>query len=499
MSTNFNIIDLLKRKRERQPWDERLPSGETPVDLLRRPPQPPNAHWDATGQNPDGGEWISGPNRHAGSSPAIQRAALGVSDGDIVELLKRQPQPTGLPDPPNEGPASTQISRVRVGTDTRGLDPTARQQAKVDLLRQAPASSRVRDTGDFIEEGPPEQSPSRVKNALLGLLLGTAQGGLPGGIALAAGGAIKPEMIQELLKQKRVAREEGQLERQVGIDAKRAGVEHTRAQTDAMKQGQRRYVERSDGVYEISPLFPEGRKLGDIPAEVRAAAQGSVHYEPREDGLYAVMNEGGQLRAVKVPGVPGKPASAADNGVADEGEAIATSTQAAANELKATLDQQKAQLTTNEKSIREKEAAWRTEAQRLFSELHKKVEDKADDGSVMMIDKHSDDKRTVKDFVEEARAADVDYQKGTYDETVENTKRLKDAIDEGGKRHETMLREIREGKAKTARGSGRGVSSQQSYAGRTMSAANLTRYAKDKGISEEEARRQVEAQGVRVQ
>jgi hypothetical protein len=39
----------------------------------------------------------------------------------------------------------------------------------------------------------------------------------------------------------------------------------------------------------------------------------------------------------------------------------------------------------------------------------------------------------------------------------------------------------------------------QPYAGRTMSAANLARYAKDKGISEDEARRQVEGTGVRVQ
>lgn len=38
-----------------------------------------------------------------------------------------------------------------------------------------------------------------------------------------------------------------------------------------------------------------------------------------------------------------------------------------------------------------------------------------------------------------------------------------------------------------------------SYAGRTMSRANLARYAKDKGLSVEEARKQVEAQGVRVQ
>jgi hypothetical protein len=39
----------------------------------------------------------------------------------------------------------------------------------------------------------------------------------------------------------------------------------------------------------------------------------------------------------------------------------------------------------------------------------------------------------------------------------------------------------------------------QSYAGRTMSRANLERYAKDNGLSVEDAQKQVEAQGVRVQ
>jgi hypothetical protein len=39
----------------------------------------------------------------------------------------------------------------------------------------------------------------------------------------------------------------------------------------------------------------------------------------------------------------------------------------------------------------------------------------------------------------------------------------------------------------------------QSYAGRTMTRANLERYAKDKGLTVEEAQKQVEAQGVKVQ
>jgi len=40
---------------------------------------------------------------------------------------------------------------------------------------------------------------------------------------------------------------------------------------------------------------------------------------------------------------------------------------------------------------------------------------------------------------------------------------------------------------------------QTTYTGRTMSAANLARYAKDKGLTEEEARKKVESEGVKVQ
>lgn len=435
MSTNFNIIDLLKRRQPRQPWDEHTPSGESVPELLRQ-------------QSP---------------APAIQRAGLGVPGGDVLELLK---QPA-TPPPPNEGRPATvgQMPQVRVGQSTAGLDPLQRQQAKVDLLRGSSPSSKVRDTGDFIEEGPPEQSPSRVKNALLGLLLGTAQGGLPGGIAGAATGAINPGSIQQLLRDRQVAKEEDRLERQIGVDAKRAGVEHTRAQTEALKEGRRQYVERSDGVYEISREYPNGRRVADIPAEARARPAASRHYFEREDGVYYVDEVNPQ--GVKLGGVPGKPASDAQSAQAAEGEALADSTRAAADELKATLDQQKGQLTENERSITQKEALWNAEAVRRVKAAQANLED-----------------LKLSDALAQVKAEDEDFKSGVYDQTVENTKRLRSAIEDGDKRYSAMQQDVRQGRAKGARRRGGNATTDAATHAFSI-AAYLSR---NKGATEADAR-----------
>jgi hypothetical protein len=131
--------------------------------------------------------------------------------------------------------------------------------------------------------------------------------------------------------------------------------------------------------------------------------------------------------------------------------------------LKTELDRYKGQLTENERAIREKEAYWRTEAQRRYEELHKKVVEKdSKTGKDVLVDLHSDDERKLKDFIEEVKAADPDYQTGSHDETVENTKRLRDAIADGDKRLSGMAQDVRQGRAKGARRSGRGGQTAQS-------------------------------------
>jgi hypothetical protein len=433
VSANFNIVDLLKRKQPRQPWDERTPGGQTVPELLRQP----------------------------STSPALQRAALAVPHGDVVELLK-QPAAgaaspvnpamnTGTPPPPNEGrTVNPTIPPINVGASTAGQSPIARQQTLVDLMRATPAGQKVRQHGDEIEVSPPEQSPSRVKNALVGLLLGTAQGGLPGGIAGAATGAIKPEMIQELLKQKHLAREEGQLERQAAIDDKRTDTEYRRAQIDAAKEGRRQYVERTDGVYEISREYPNGRRVSDIPSEARAKPAASRHYFERDDGVYYVDDEHPQ--GVKLSGVPAKPTA-----IDDKQQEREAKRQAAQGEFD--------QLVSDERNAGD-------EKNRAYAYLEQlKANAPKDEFSGELTDQAKADIRQATDA---AQAADKLYQSFA--------EKKRDA-----------QRRVRENQVSAS------LTATQPYAGRTMSAANLARYAKDKGLTVEEAQKDVESKGVRVQ
>lgn len=219
MSANFDLAELLRRK-ERQPWDERLPDGRSSVmGLGTESPTNTNSNFKI---------------------PALQRLKLGVPDGDAIELLKSsQSLPEagrvsvdGLPDPI----ADVAPERpVRMGTDTSGMNDVQRQQAKIDLLRRSSPSSKIRENGDFIEEGPPEQSPSRVKNALLGALQGLAQGGVGGAIGLGTLGAIDPGAIQRLRRDQEIGRETNQLGQQLGVEQKQVEIDKDRAQVENLR------------------------------------------------------------------------------------------------------------------------------------------------------------------------------------------------------------------------------------------------------------------------
>lgn len=447
-TTQFDILKLLRRNQPREPWDERLPSGETVPDLLRRSTGNPNTLESRTGE----AEGIAPP--RPTSSPAIQRAALAVPDGNLVDLLKRPAPitPTGIPPPPNEDRRVPEqpLPQVRVGTSTTGMSPTDQQQSYVDLLRRAPASSQVSRRDGFVEEGPPEQSPSRVKNALLGLLLGLGQGGIGGGIGGAALGAIKPGAIQQLLRDQQIAKEESQLERQVGIEGKRADTDYRKRAAERLgipeppKSDERvlnagEYPNLPAGTIINRVWNPEKRQWEDeiqngrpvISKSATATPRGDTRYFERDEGVYRIGSSGqGEI----VPGIPGKPPSTAQDAQAAEGEAIAESTQQAANMLKGELDQYKSQLTENERAINQKESLWNAEAARRVKAAKDNLED-----------------LTMKDALAQVQAEDADFSNGTYATTVENTKRLRDALGDKQKQFDSMQREIREGKAKGAR------------------------------------------------
>jgi hypothetical protein len=308
-------------------------------------------------------------------------------------------------------------------------------------------------------------------------LQGLAQGGVPGGIAGAATGAIKPELIQQLLRRNQITRATGDLDQQLDVEGKRADIDFRRAQarratTQPPQQDQRvigagEYPDLPAGTIINRVWNAEKKQWEDevqngrpVIAKTPGTSTPDTRYFDREEGVYRIGAGG---RGELVPGIPGKPASDAQAAQAAEGEAIAASTTAAADELKTELDRYKGQLTENERAIREKEAYWRTEAQRRYNEIHQQVTEKDEKtGKDITYRRGEDDKRTVKDLVKEVKAADPDYQTGSHDETVENTKRLRDAIADGDKRLSGMAQDVRQGRAKGARRSGRGGQTAQS-------------------------------------
>jgi hypothetical protein len=415
VSANFNIVDLLKRKQPRQPFDERTPGGQTVPELLRQP----------------------------SSSPAIQRAALAVPHGDVVELLKQPAagaaSPTiGTPPPPNEGrTVNPAIPPINIGASTAGQSPIARQQTLVDLMRSTPAGQKVRQHGDEIEVSPPEQSPSRVKNALVGLLLGTAQGGLPGGIAGAATGAIKPEAIQELLKQKHVAREEGQLERQIGLEGKQVGLDTDKAQLEVARNQPellRQKAEREAAYNNARLAIQQQAELGRITRAEADRQQRELDRRSRE-----------QIAADRIA------SSERAAGARGNGEAVRQAKASAAQEE---FDQ----LVNDERGAGE-------EKNRAYAYLEQlKANAPKDEFSGELTDQAKADIRQATDA---AQAADKLYQSFA--------EKKRDA-----------QRRVKENQVNAS------PTVTQPYAGRTMSAANLARYAKDKGMTIEAARTKLE-------
>lgn len=258
-------------------------------------------------------------------------------------------------------------------------------------------------------------------------------------------------------RQQRLGKVEGQLGRDVAVQdaqAKREAMiqqrELRKKQFETMGLPDARYIERSDGVYEVSPTYPEGRKVGNVPAEARSKNANPTRYFEREDGVYGINDE--HPEGFKVSGVPGKPASDAQAAQAAEGNAIASSTSQAADAIKKETDDYRNRLTENERAIKTKEAYWRSEANRRFQERMASED----------VQLGITPKPTMKDVLEEVKAEDPSYQSGEWDQLQSNTEGLRTAVKDNDKRLKDMEDEIRKGQAKgarskTSRGTGRTI------------------------------------------
>jgi hypothetical protein len=312
------------------------------------------------------------------------------------------------------------------------MNPIDRQQTLVDMMRSAPAGQKIRQRGDFIEELPPEQSPSRVKNALVGLLLGTAQGGLAGGIGGAALGAIKPEAVQQMLKDKHLAREQGQLDEQIGTEAKKAKLQDLILSPQiAMARA------RQQADYDAQRIkIQQDAEAGRISRAKAEELQKDLDRRSREK-IAAEANQSRERAATIRSGVRG-----------EETPAAREKREREANAAQAEYDQ----LVSDEKNAGENK-------------------NKAYDYLAQLKNNPNVPKEDIAQATKAAEDADKLYQ--SY----------------AGKKVEAQ-RKIRENTS---------TPQAQQYSGRTMSQANLERYAKDKGLSVEDARKQVEGMGVRVQ
>jgi hypothetical protein len=244
-------------------------------------------------------------------------------------------------------------------------------------------------------------------------------------------------MIQELLKQKHLAREEGQLERQIGLEGKQVGLDTDRAQLEAIRSQPellRQKAEREAAYNNARLAIQRQAETGRITRAEADRQQRELDRRSRE-----------QIAADRIA------SSERAAGARGNGEAVRQAKASAAQEE---FDQ----LVNDERGAGE-------EKNRAYAYLEQlKANAPKDEFSGELTDQAKADIRQATDA---AQAADKLYQSFA--------EKKRDA-----------QRRVRENQVSAS------PTTTQPYAGRTMSAANLARYAKDKGMTIEAARTKLE-------
>lgn len=260
-----------------------LPDETRPRQVTQHPPLgpqparptgiPPNAHWDATGQNPDGGEWIA-----PGPQPDVQPAMMD----------------TG----------ATRMAR-RVATDKRGR-PTPNIALQGD--------EQTLDYQDRLARMPEDKEGGGWWPKIRAAISGFAAGG-PVGAATALGTrALREHFDPTLGSREYKAEKMGQnapavaqirqaRKDRLDEESKVASTGLAKARTESLKnpRANGRIVERKDGVYMIDAKTGKAEKIAGIPPE--AGTPGSTRYISRADGVYGINAE--HPNGFKVSGIPG--------------------------------------------------------------------------------------------------------------------------------------------------------------------------------------------------
>lgn len=317
--------NILNQTQPRRAWDEKLPDGRTVAEMIR--------------------EKLTSPVTAVQPPANGQQVRYTVPDSGPSTSTGEPSPKTLLPATPTESastydPSSTATRPPIVGGSLE-TDPLKRNAARIQTMMAHP-TREVSATGSAGTSHP----MGRKKAALLAALYGLSQGDRNTTLAerLAAGGtaaligAVKPRLIQEGQRRMEVEDAQGQLAQQTKLLTGQEQLDHLRAETESLRQGRKQYVERNDGVYEISKEYPNGRRVADIPAEAKAKPASARHYFERDDGVYYADDE--HPDGVKLSGVPGKPASAVDTRMDVERGAKREAAQAEYDQL--VSDEQKA-------------------------------------------------------------------------------------------------------------------------------------------------------------
>jgi hypothetical protein len=339
---------------------------------------------------------------------------------------------TPLEDRTLPGPSPFNVRSGNIGLDTTGMTSFERKQAELAIRERAAAGVKIRSHGDTIEEMPPEQSPSRWRQVLVGLGRGALAGAAGGqGLGGAIGGAItggiiggvSPNMMQALTRQDNIDRLRGDVatEQEMQLKGAQTGLAQAQAQADiARAQGEAWKMRNSiAGIY-VNPRTGEVTRMDPKDAVERTQAdqaqEGKQEYNQTYTDPTGKVYTGlsANQAATRAQADRNQGAGGTQGAIAREGLTEAQIAGADRTTVQAEYDHYATQLEANQKALEEKKQLWR-------EQMRTKVwTDKINNAALLggKIPHYTID---GEDFPLELIKDDPHFKSGELQQTVDNT------------------------------------------------------------------------------
>lgn len=439
------------------------------------------------------------PGESAGIPTGIKLGGISkLPDPRNLGLSLPQPAtpPINLEDmqPPTPNEPVAPASSPRIGYSTAGLTGTDALIQRRRALEEADPESQVTAAGEIL----PPRKTGHLRGLGQGALIGLGTGdpdrplySLGQMIGGAVTGAVSPRSVAKMQRRFDLGQLDTDLARGLkleGLEQEVRGPKWGQTSTRVVREGEYPGIEAGTEIRvrvdprtgSVTDIVGPNQKpvISDL---AKRPSAGAPHYEKDADG-YMVTIQGGQSK--RVVDENGKPLQI-KRGKDDEeyvevtvnGRTLKVSPSQALTYY-GQIGAQETKLTTEQAERKAKAEAAQQELESLeTAEEAARVEK---DRAYQTLDAMRKDPNLAKEDIAQAeaaaKAADTQYQSF-------------------GEKKRDAKRRITENTVATPPP----VSAAQPYAGRTMSRADLERYAKDKGLSIEEAEKQVRAQGVQVQ